>query len=787
MNVRRKFIVFSTLWGIVPVIVLTSIYIANFKTKGMELIKQNIVTFSNDQAVSIEAFFQRNINNNNVISDSLVVRELLENSNNVMSDENIKKFNDAVNKDSFSIRQMLFNKQGKIIAATDNIYKNFTLSEEEMKRLENNELVITDIVEGNDFNNYMKSAIIASPIFFDGQYKGFIVNVINMNYFDNLVRRAHLFKSGEITIVDKNGITAASNSNEFKESISSRINSSNLQMEWNKIEFNNKPQGTIEFTINGIEKIGYYKKINNSGWIVLSDVDLAEFKEPINKSLEEVSIFSILIFLLVISANAFTINEFSKPINSLLKAIGEIKNGNYEDRFIYDKKDEFGEIATAFNELIDEVQNNRKYIEDKNRQLKSLTSNIPGGVHRHILISGKYYMDFLSSGYLKIIGYKRSELNKLLGKNILDIIYEADHERVKRGIDEQISKDDKFTVEYRIKRKDGSVIWVLDKGRIIKDNDGKIFSYNVAMDINDSKIALEKLKLSEERYRIITSQTDNIIFEWNVKEDTVHYYGNLKNRSDLKQIFENVTKKLYKTDYIHIDDKKVFGKMLNEIVIGEPYKETEIRMKTDDEYIWNKIRISAMFDENGDISRAIGIIIDIDKERKETEELVFKAERDSLTGLYNKGTTERLIEEYINNNKGGMGALFQIDLDNFKKINDNLGHLAGDFVLTNMSSMLIEIFSENSIVGRIGGDEFIVFLKEVESEELIYRKAEQLVLGFRTNFTKEFLNYKLSGSIGIAKYPEHGENFQDLYIKADKATYLAKNKGKDNYCIFEEN
>ena len=247
-----------------------------------------------------------------------------------------------------------------------------------------------------------------------------------------------------------------------------------------------------------------------------------------------------------------------------------------------------------------------------------------------------------------------------------------------------------------------------------------------------------------------------------------------------------LARKYIKANLIYKDDVKKFGAMINDIIYGDTYNETQIRFRNNnDKYIWCKVRITAMFDENGDIFKAIGAIIDIDKEKIEAEKLIFKAQRDSLTGLYNKGTVESMIEEYLENEGlNTKGALFMIDVDYFKAINDNLGHLAGDFVLSNISSMLSEVFNENSIVGRIGGDEFIVFLKNIDSEEFLYKKADDLVKGFRTNFVGETKDYKVSGSIGIAKYPEHGKTFKELFVNADKAVYLAKNKGRDNYCVF---
>ena len=195
-----------------------------------------------------------------------------------------------------------------------------------------------------------------------------------------------------------------------------------------------------------------------------------------------------------------------------------------------------------------------------------------------------------------------------------------------------------------------------------------------------------------------------------------------------------------------------------------------------------------MFDEDGNIFKAIGIIIDIDKEKREAEELLYKAQRDGLTGLYNKGTSQSIVEDYLmNEGKDINGALFVMDLDNFKAVNDNLGHLAGDIVLTEISTIISNVFRENSIIGRVGGDEFIIFLKNVNSEEDIRKKAEELISGFRNTSTTEILDYNVSGSIGIAKYPEHGKSYKELFISADKAAYSAKNNGKGRYCIFNDN
>ncbi|HEX9026119.1 MAG TPA: diguanylate cyclase [Clostridium sp.] len=797
MNIRKKFVLFSIILGIVPVIISTSICIANFNARSIEMIKQNVITEANHQSAHLEYFFDENVSNIKITSNIPVVKDLLIDSNNKINIENQKNnrkvlneiFSERINEQFYLSMELLINNDGVIIASSDNesINTEIMLSSKDIEKLKNNQLVITNIIEQEDFNSGIKSAIIAKPIFFGNQYQGSIINVINMNYFKSVLNNMNLFESGKMVIADSNGKIAGSNSENVSYSINRINTSNNLYEQWKKIDFHINPNGLIQYKINGSEKIGYYSTIKNTEWVVLSEVEWSEFNAPIYKIIRNIITFLIFVLIIIIASYTFTINYFSKPIYKLLEVIRKIKQGDFKDRFIYDKDNEFGEIATAFNDLIDTVEKNKKYIEEKNRDLQSLTSNIPGGVHRCRIENEELVLDFISGGCLNLLGYENHEFKEIFNKKLIDLICENDRERVATEIKEQLKNSNKYTVEYRLKRKDGSVIWLLDNGKTIETRDGKVFSYSVVINITESKIIQEELRLSEERYRIIMSQTEDVIFEWNINEDTINYSGNWENKFNYDSTIFNISKKIYETNYIYKEDIKKLGKIINGIINGDTYQETEIRLKkNNDKYIWCKIRITAMFDENGNIFKAMGAIIDIDKEKIEAEELLFKAQRDSLTGIYNKGSTHSMIEAYIKSQGLNVnGALFMIDVDNFKAINDNLGHLAGDSVLTGISLMISEVFNENAIVGRIGGDEFVVYLKNISSEEFLYKKADDLLKGFRKKFIGESSDYKVSGSIGIAKYPEHGKSFEELFINADKAVYLAKSKGKDNYCVFE--
>ena len=168
------------------------------------------------------------------------------------------------------------------------------------------------------------------------------------------------------------------------------------------------------------------------------------------------------------------------------------------------------------------------------------------------------------------------------------------------------------------------------------------------------------------------------------------------------------------------------------------------------------------------------------------KELEDKADTDLLTGLNNKLATERKITEFLEKNPTSQSMLFLIDLDNFKTINDTMGHAFGDEVLRTLGKQLSPMFRVTDIVGRIGGDEFMVFVKNVNTEEHIYKEAKKVESFFRKFEVGEYVKYAATASIGVAIFPEEGANFEKLYKAADRAVYKAKERGKKQLAFYDD-
>ncbi|MEG0410422.1 MAG: GGDEF domain-containing protein [Erysipelotrichaceae bacterium] len=180
------------------------------------------------------------------------------------------------------------------------------------------------------------------------------------------------------------------------------------------------------------------------------------------------------------------------------------------------------------------------------------------------------------------------------------------------------------------------------------------------------------------------------------------------------------------------------------------------------------------------------IFMDISDERKIQDLLSERAERDSLTGLLNRIGFENRINNDLSKHKIEDCAFIMLDIDNFKTINDDFGHLSGDYTLCKVANILTHIFSEHSYVSRMGGDEFAVFINHIGSLDLLNSKIEHFYQTISDEHNKDIKSMLLKCSLGIALSPKDGYVFQDLYANADKALFYAKRNGKNQYHYFSK-
>lgn len=208
------------------------------------------------------------------------------------------------------------------------------------------------------------------------------------------------------------------------------------------------------------------------------------------------------------------------------------------------------------------------------------------------------------------------------------------------------------------------------------------------------------------------------------------------------------------------------------------------RRMTDDTIRWVRNEVRFLVDVDSGHLCVMLSAKDIETIKQEEQELVVAARMDRMTMLLNRETSMEYIRHTLLEDAEKSHALFMLDVDNFKQVNDTWGHQAGDEFLMRLAKAVKECFNESDIIGRIGGDEFFVLMKNCGEKAVIEKKAQRLLETIR-KICVGYEELELSGSVGISRYPQNGKTLEELYAKADVALYEAKRGGKNQFVICE--
>ena len=232
--------------------------------------------------------------------------------------------------------------------------------------------------------------------------------------------------------------------------------------------------------------------------------------------------------------------------------------------------------------------------------------------------------------------------------------------------------------------------------------------------------------------------------------------------------------------------KKGMNELSFEYLARKISLDSENNIKIDTEkFLWHRVVIHSNYNSETNDVISLYVIDEINDEKLEELDLIRKSERDALTGAYNKATFENKVSHRIFSTQSG--TLFIFDLDNFKSVNDKLGHSYGDKVICDSYELLSTQFRDNDLIGRFGGDEFIAYVSFTFSYEEICRICDKICKALnRTFVTDAGEKITITSSIGVARCPQNGMIYSDLFNSADTALYSAKHNGKNSYVIAED-
>jgi diguanylate cyclase (GGDEF)-like protein/PAS domain S-box-containing protein len=419
----------------------------------------------------------------------------------------------------------------------------------------------------------------------------------------------------------------------------------------------------------------------------------------------------------------------------------------------------------------------RAAVEKERVVLRALMDHFPGNIY---FKDAESRFTLTNRAFAEYVGMRDSA--EILGKTDFDI-FSAEHAKQAFEDEQNVIRSGLplFNVEEKETWMDGRETWVSTSKAPLLDALGRVVgTFGISVDISKRKRAEAALRQSEERYALAVRGANDGIWDWDLRQNRLHYSARWKAMLGWSEEGIGTTPAEW-FDRVHADDlPRVRAKVEAALEGKESHFEDEYRMRHQDgSFRWVLGRGFAVRDASGVAYRMAGAQTDVTDRRA----------YDPLTGLPNRALFVERLEGALDRARRRRGYLFAVlflDLDRFKLINDSLGHLAGDLLLTVLAKRFLSCIRPGDVIGRFGGDEFAILLDNIADAEDGTHIAERLLASVGEPIDLDGHEAALSGSIGIAFSATGYEKAEDLLRDADTAMYRAKSLGRARFEVFDE-
>ena len=470
------------------------------------------------------------------------------------------------------------------------------------------------------------------------------------------------------------------------------------------------------------------------------------------------------------------------PQNVWKKIYERIKNNDFSKNEILEIGDNVFQLTVINNVLLEnsiikllftnisEIAHANKQIENK---FKLLYEQVP---YPYQSLNNKGIVTNVNKKWLEVTGYTKDEV---IGEKF-SLFTDEDFERLKEMFKHFLENKHVENERIRIKRKDGSVIITSFTGNISNIN-AEIKTHCIFKDITEEEKIEKKLKLSDIVFEnttegiIITDEKNKIISVNNAFSKITGYFPHEiigKNPKILKSGKHD--KSFYKILWEELKSTNQYkGEIWNRKKSGEVYPE------------W--LNISVVKDSFGNVLNYVAIFSDITKIKNSNKKIEHLAHHDALTNLPNRLLLKARLDKSIekSNTTKQKLAIFFIDIDNFKIINDTYGHSIGDNIINLVAKRLQKNLRVKDTISRIGGDEFIIVIEDIDEINNIEKIANKILNDFKEPVKMQEYLFEVTISMGISIFPDYGLTTEDLIKQADTAMYSAKNKGRNQYQFYK--
>ncbi len=542
--------------------------------------------------------------------------------------------------------------------------------------------VISNIIQDSDEGK--KVVVIATPIHNEkDKVIGVLGHTLSVEYFKNKIANIKMSNQGYAYIVDAEGIILA---HPDRERIGTRIENDVIYNIVKGIKNDEMPlAGEGTYFYRGKHKYMAYSVLPQINWVIVFAQNQTEMNEAARIVFILISLTTLGFVILSLAMSVEVSKSITEPIDQLIGTMDKAAEGDLTSKCEIESENEFGKLANNFNAMLSQ----------------------------------------LSSSY--------DELNSVYN---------------------QLSAaEEELRAQYDELQKSG-----------------------------------DELRKSEEKYKLAIEGANDIIWEWDLEKKIFYVsdkWSDIVGGEPIQNLpFDKFTKLIYKKDV-----RKVIKKMKKHINRHTEFYKSEFRIRSENgELIWLLARGKALRNKEGKVIKVAGSMTDITERKAIENKIKDMAYYDALTKLPNRILFMEKLETELKRAKEQytFGAVMLVDLDNFKNINDTLGHDYGDKLLKAIADELRLIITDNNMVCRFGGDEFLVLIPDVGSEREVTDFTKNILSIFEDPFIiNDKLTY-ITASIGICIYPKDAEDTGTILKNADVAMYTAKSLGKNMFLFFDD-
>lgn len=416
--------------------------------------------------------------------------------------------------------------------------------------------------------------------------------------------------------------------------------------------------------------------------------------------------------------------------------------------------------------------------------LRHILDNVPVAIK--CLSYDEYFtVKHLSGTFLSTIGYTPDEIRERFDSRYVNLVHPDDIAPAVATVQEKAQPGRVFDLCYRLRASDGRMLWLNTKTKLCEPDENGVSDFVSAVMEVEGPGALSEGLLLDNRYQTASQRWGDVLFNLYLDTGKVEFTDNYEDELGAPPRATIAEQLALSPD----SDRDAVVACIEQATHGIVPAPIEMRIAPhgDGAYIWCSLSFNCAEASEGSSVTIFGRIKNIDAAKRERDELLHDSQTDPLCEVLNKITVEHVVEEALDAASPDAHFTFAIiDIDNFKAVNDTAGHLMGDQMLVAMATALKELVAEQGVVGRIGGDEFMVFQpcdagsrKQLEfGQSIIDKLAHAGTFGDGA--------VRLRTSVGLARYPEDGSSFYELFKRADAALYLAKERGKNRACVYRE-